>query len=159
MAPAPDSPSVPDDPSAPHYSGASPLDGGSSPSSLGGGDTKFSPSGLEIGLIVGVAALVLISLIWVFFWRSRRHQANKQTQSPSAVPALQANDAELTDASGQRSSDSAPKDDRASTADNDEVASIEQPSGPQQLPMMLRIPLRSQFQENRAEEHEITTRV
>ncbi|KAI1749253.1 hypothetical protein F4782DRAFT_533540 [Xylaria castorea] len=118
MAPVPDE--------RPHYSGASPLDGGSDPVSLGGGNDKFSPSGLEIGLIVGIVSLAVVSLIWLFFWRSRRNRATRQARGSSAA-AVRGHDEELVDTSGLRIPTPISKDDRASTADKDEVSSIERP--------------------------------
>ncbi|KAI1181662.1 hypothetical protein F5B17DRAFT_444842 [Nemania serpens] len=116
---------IPDD--IPHYSGASPLDGGSNPASLGGGSSKSSPSALEIGLIVGVVSLAVVSLVWLFFWRSRRNRVAKQTSLSSATTA-QGQDEELADASGMRIPTPISKDDRASSADiNDQASSIEQP--------------------------------
>ncbi|GAP91325.1 hypothetical protein SAMD00023353_6000480 [Rosellinia necatrix] len=117
-------PPTPED--LPHYNGASPLDGGSNPASLGGGATKFSPSGLEIGLIVGVVSIAIVSLIWLFFWRSRRNRAARHERtSPVAAPS--GHDEELTGMRSMRIPTPITKDDRASTADNDEVSSIERP--------------------------------
>ncbi|KAI2627211.1 hypothetical protein GGS21DRAFT_545845 [Xylaria nigripes] len=145
----------------PHYSGASPLDGGSSPTSLGGSgtETKYKPSALEIGLIVGVVSLVLISLVWLFFWRARRNQANRPTQTSPVAPTLEGNETGLTDASGQPIPVPLAKDDRASTAENDETSSIERPPRSHRRPMMNwnHWPQPSS-QENRVEEHELSTR-
>ncbi|KAI1427365.1 hypothetical protein F5Y12DRAFT_792389 [Xylaria sp. FL1777] len=127
MAPIPDE--------MPHYDGASPLDGGDSPASLGGDDSKFSFTGLEIGLIVGVLSLAIVSLIWLFFWRSRRNRTFRQPRAPSTATA-RGHDQELTDASGLRIPNPVPKDDRASTVDNDEVSSIDRPSRSQRRPKM-----------------------
>ncbi|KAI0449449.1 hypothetical protein F5B21DRAFT_494185 [Xylaria acuta] len=127
MAPVPDE--------RPHYSGASPLDGGGDPVSLGGGDTKFSPSGLEIGLIVGIVSLAVVSLIWLFFWRSRRNRATRQARASSAT-AVRGHDEELIDTSGLRIPTPISKDDRASTADKDEVSSIERPPCSHRRPTM-----------------------
>ncbi|KAI1433272.1 hypothetical protein GGR50DRAFT_696273 [Xylaria sp. CBS 124048] len=151
MPPAPDE--------SPHYSGASPLDGGSSPVVLAGTGAKFSPSDLEIGLIVGLVSIVVISLVWLFCWRARRNQANRQTQSSSEDPTLGDNEAELTDASGQRIPTPLPKDDRASTADNDEASSIERPPRSHRRPMMNWTHWPQPSVENRVEEHEMATRV
>ncbi|KAI1335298.1 hypothetical protein F5Y15DRAFT_428324 [Xylariaceae sp. FL0016] len=76
MAPLPD-----DDDN--HYQGGAPLDGGSSPSDLAGSSSKFSPTALEIGIIVGVVALVIMSIIWLFVWRSRRSRAAKNAETPA----------------------------------------------------------------------------
>ncbi|KAH8159622.1 hypothetical protein CIB48_g8623 [Xylaria polymorpha] len=118
----------------PHYSGASPLDGGGDPVSLGGSDTKFSPSGLEIGLIVGIVSLAVVSLIWLFFWRSRRNRA-KQGRAPSATTS-RGHDEELMDTSGLRIPTPISKDDRASTVDKDEVSSIDRPPCSHRRPTM-----------------------
>ncbi len=126
MAPAPTD--------LPHYDGASPLDGGDNPASLGGGDTKFSLTGLEIGLIVGVLSLAIVSLVWLFFWRSRRNRTFRQPHAPSTT-AARGHDEELTDASGLRIPTPISKDDRPSTADNDELSSIERPPRSQRRPM------------------------
>ncbi|KAI3326983.1 hypothetical protein HD806DRAFT_531578 [Xylariaceae sp. AK1471] len=140
-----------------HYGGASPLDGGTNPASLGGSGGKFSPTGLEIGLIVGVVALVIVSLIWLFFWRSRRNRMNKQPRSPSSA-AAEGNGEELTDASGLRIPIPLPKDDRASTADNDEVSSIERPPRSHRRPMV-NWSHRPQSPHLNRENHEMPTRV
>ncbi|KAI1114176.1 hypothetical protein F5Y14DRAFT_415682 [Nemania sp. NC0429] len=123
---------IPDD--EPHYSGASPLDGGSNPASLGGDSSKFSPSGLEIGLIVGVVSLAVISLVWLFFWRSRRNRTAKQIRTCPAT-TTRGQDEELADASGLRIPTPTYKDDRASSADNDKASSIEQPPRYHRHPM------------------------
>ncbi|KAI0438474.1 hypothetical protein F4803DRAFT_534950 [Xylaria telfairii] len=116
----------------PHYSGASPLDGGGDPVSLGGSDTKISPSGLEIGLIVGIVSLAVVSLVWLFFWRSRRNRI-KQERATSAT-AIRAHDEELMDT--MRIPTPISKDDRASTADKDEVSSIDRPPCSHRRPTM-----------------------
>ncbi|KAI0187258.1 hypothetical protein F4808DRAFT_466294 [Astrocystis sublimbata] len=118
MAPAPDE--------RPHYSGASPLDGGGDPTSLGGNDAKLSPSGLEIGLIVGILSLAIVSLIWLFFWRSRRNRA-RQTQAISAA-ADPDRDQELTETAHPRIPTPISKDDRISTGDKDEATSVDPPT-------------------------------
>ncbi|KAI0521632.1 hypothetical protein F5B22DRAFT_643807 [Xylaria bambusicola] len=115
---------IPDD--MPHYDGASPLDGGGNPASLGGGDAKFSLTGLEIGLIVGVVSLAVVSLVWLFFWRSRRNRPFRQPRTPS-ITTTHGHDAELIDTSGLRIPTPISKDDRASTVEKDEVASIDRP--------------------------------
>ncbi|KAI1171972.1 hypothetical protein F4777DRAFT_593288 [Nemania sp. FL0916] len=115
---------VPDD--VPHYDGASPLDGGDNPVTLGGSDTKYSPSRLEIGVIVGVVSLAVVSLIWLFFWRSRRSCTSRETRASSATATLN-HGQELTDAGGLRAPTPIHKDDRASSADNDESHSAERP--------------------------------
>ncbi|KAJ2995026.1 hypothetical protein NUW58_g1387 [Xylaria curta] len=150
MAPVPDE--------RPHYSGASPLDGGSDPSSLGGNDTRFSPSGLEIGLIVGIVSLAAVSLVWLFFWRSRRNRAARHNRAPSAT-GVQGYDEELTDASGLRIPTPITKDERASTADKDEVSSIERPPCSHHRPMMNWSHWPQAPQVNRAEEREMPARV
>ncbi|TRX90991.1 hypothetical protein FHL15_008196 [Xylaria flabelliformis] len=128
MAPVPDE--------RPHYSGASPLDGGSDPVSLGGGgDEKFSPSGLEIGLIVGIVSLAVVSLIWLFFWRSRRNRVTKQERG-SSVAGVRGQEEELMDTTGLRIPTPISKDDRASTADKDEASSIERPPCSHRRPTM-----------------------
>ncbi|KAI0401600.1 hypothetical protein F4802DRAFT_618802 [Xylaria palmicola] len=147
---------IPED--RPHYSGASPLDGGGDPASLGGSDTKFSPSGLEIGLIVGIVSLAVVSLIWLFFWRSRRNRAARQTRASSST-AVQSHDEELMDTSGLRIPTPISKDDRASTADKDEASSIERPPCSHRHPMMNWSHWPQSHQGNRGEEVEIPTRV
>ncbi|KAI1810705.1 hypothetical protein GGS20DRAFT_162345 [Poronia punctata] len=107
-----------------HYSGASPLDGGPNPSTLGGGSTRYRPTPAEIGVIVAVVVVVIGVLIWIFFWRARKARQNGQTQSTAAA---QGYDQELTDASGLHISAPLQKEDRASTADNDDVSTIERP--------------------------------
>ncbi|GAW15600.1 hypothetical protein ANO14919_050150 [Xylariales sp. No.14919] len=138
----------------PHYGGASPLDGGGNPASLGEGDAKFSLTGLEIGLIVGVLSLALISLIWLFFWRSRRNNTFRQPRAPSSATA-RGYDEELTDASGLRIPTPITKDDRASTADNDEFSSIEHPPRSHRRPVMNWSHWSQSSQVNRVEEREI----
>ncbi|KAI0808828.1 hypothetical protein GGR55DRAFT_186909 [Xylaria sp. FL0064] len=118
----------------PHYDDASPLDGGDNPSTLGRGDAKSSPTGLEIGLIVGVLGVAIISLVWLFFWRIRRNRTFRQARAPSTA-AIRGHDAELTNASGLRIPTPISKGDRASTADNDEASSIDRPSRPQRRPV------------------------
>ncbi|KAI1263779.1 hypothetical protein F5Y18DRAFT_392682 [Xylariaceae sp. FL1019] len=115
MAPLPDSSDgVPD-----HYDGGSPLDGGANPSSLGNSGAHFKPSALEIGLIVGVVSLIVISVIWLFCWRSRRNRVRKNTGSGSANGVYEQ---ELTDVDHPELHLAAPKDDQASTCDNDETS-------------------------------------
>ncbi|XDG07718.1 hypothetical protein ABKA04_007333 [Annulohypoxylon sp. FPYF3050] len=82
MAPLPDD-SNPDD----HYDAGAPLDGGASPAILGNGDKHFSPTGMEIGVIVGVVALVIITVVGLFVWRSRKNRDAKVTDAASSVPA------------------------------------------------------------------------
>ncbi|KAI0425682.1 hypothetical protein F5Y09DRAFT_346456 [Xylaria sp. FL1042] len=120
----------------PHYDDGSPLDGGDNPSTLGGsGDAKTSLTGLEIGLIVGVLSIAIISLVWLFFWRTRKNRTFREARVPSTA-ATRGHDAELTDASGLRIPTPISKDERASTADNDEVSSIDRPTRPQHRPVM-----------------------
>ncbi|KAI1194662.1 hypothetical protein F5X97DRAFT_327346 [Nemania serpens] len=147
---------IPDD--IPHYSGASPLDGGGNPASLGGGSSKFSPSGLEIGLIVGVVSLALISLIWLFFWRSRRNRVAKQTRTSPAT-TTRGQDEELADASGLRIPTPVFKDDRASSADNDQASSIEQPPRYHRRPMANWSHWPQSTQANRVEEREMPAHI
>ncbi|KAI5925735.1 hypothetical protein F4810DRAFT_657879 [Camillea tinctor] len=76
-----------------HYDGGSPLDGGGSPSTtLGGNSTNYSPNALEIGVIVGVIAFVVISIAIMFFWRTRKARGAKDVDTLAP-----------TDASDQRS--------------------------------------------------------
>ncbi|KAI0602755.1 hypothetical protein F4775DRAFT_535537 [Biscogniauxia sp. FL1348] len=102
-----------------HYDGGSPLDGGGSPSTnLGGNSVNLPPSGMEIGVIVGVVSLVVISVVALFVWRSRKARAAKD------VDALAA-----TDAGHQGSSVGnlpvPPKDRRSSTLANDKASELE----------------------------------
>ncbi|KAI0111092.1 hypothetical protein GGR51DRAFT_569172 [Nemania sp. FL0031] len=147
---------IPDD--VPHYSGASPLDGGGNPASLGGDGDEFSPSGLEIGLIVGVVSVAMLSLIWLFFWRSRRNRAARQTGAPS-ITATRGHDQELTDASGIRIPTPISKDDRASSAENDELPSIERPPRYHQHPMTNWSHWPQSAPVNRVEEREIPAHI
>ncbi|KAI0975599.1 hypothetical protein F4678DRAFT_275241 [Xylaria arbuscula] len=119
---------------SPHYDGGSPLDGGNNPADLGGSDTKFSLTGLEIGLIVGVVSLAIVSLVWLFFWRSRRNRNFRQPHA-SSITANHGHDAELIDASGVRIPTPIPKEDPACTADNDECSSIDRPSRSHRRPV------------------------
>ncbi|KAI1408551.1 hypothetical protein F5Y13DRAFT_108166 [Hypoxylon sp. FL1857] len=77
MAPLPDNPDG-------HYDAAVPLDGGLSPADLGGGSKHFSPTGLEIGIITGVVVLVVISVVGLFVWRSRKNSDDKIVDAASA---------------------------------------------------------------------------
>ncbi|KAI0867462.1 hypothetical protein GGS24DRAFT_507801 [Hypoxylon argillaceum] len=147
---------IPED--LPHYSGASPFDGGGNPASLGGDGDKFSPSGLEIGLIVGVVSLAMISLIWLFFWRSRRNRTARQPRTSSAA-TTQVHDLELTDASGLRIPTPIHKDDRASSADNDDIHSIERPPRYHRHPMTNWSHWPQSPQTNHVEEREMPARV
>ncbi|KAI0154226.1 hypothetical protein GGR57DRAFT_502812 [Xylariaceae sp. FL1272] len=115
MSPFPDgSGNVPD-----HYDGGSPLDGGANPSSLGNSGGPFKPSALEIGLIVGVVTLIVLSVIWLFFWRARRNRANK---NPGSGATNGVYEQELNDVDHAAVHLAAPKDDQASTCDNDEMS-------------------------------------
>lgn len=116
MAPIPDEP---------HYNGASPLDGGPNPATLGGGNGNYSPSALEIGIIVGVISVALLSVFWLFYWRSRRNRA-RQAQTPASNDNHEPGE-ELADVSGLRNPAPISKDGRPSTADNDDISSIERP--------------------------------
>ncbi|KAI2617160.1 hypothetical protein GGR54DRAFT_608470 [Hypoxylon sp. NC1633] len=68
-----------------HYEGGAPLDGGASPADLSTGDKHFSPTGLEIGVITGVVALVIITLVGLFVWRSRKNRNAKGTGPATAA--------------------------------------------------------------------------
>ncbi|KAI1106036.1 hypothetical protein F4804DRAFT_349366 [Jackrogersella minutella] len=116
-----------------HYDAAAPLDGGASPAMLGGGDKHFSPTGLEIGVIVGVVSLVLITLVGLFVWRSRKNRDDKLTDPASSVPASAPYEelpSPTSRAHEEREANEPtppPKDDHASAIKNDDMSSIEQP--------------------------------
>ncbi|KAI1140818.1 hypothetical protein F5Y05DRAFT_410666 [Hypoxylon sp. FL0543] len=76
MAPTPDNP---DD----HYDAAVPLDGGFSPADLGGSSKHFSTTGLEVGIITGVVVLVILGVVGLFIWRSRRNNNAKNSNAAS----------------------------------------------------------------------------
>ncbi|KAI1500649.1 hypothetical protein F5X99DRAFT_231712 [Biscogniauxia marginata] len=111
MAPISGTPDNPDG----HYDGGSPLDGGGSPSTnLGGSSGSYAPTGLEIGVIVGVIALVIISIVVLFIWRTRRARAAKNLDA-SATDA--GNDEDLvainpTGAAGNHKSSSTKRSSR-----------------------------------------------
>ncbi|KAI1779271.1 hypothetical protein F4818DRAFT_403921 [Hypoxylon cercidicola] len=67
-----------------HYDAGAPLDGGASPAILAGSDKHFAPTGLEIGVIVAVVVIVVLSLFGLFYWRSRKNRAAQMTESASA---------------------------------------------------------------------------
>ncbi|KAI1641475.1 hypothetical protein F4809DRAFT_636761 [Biscogniauxia mediterranea] len=109
-----------------HYDGGSPLDGGGSPSTnLGGNSDSFSsPSGLEIGVIVGVVAFVILSIVALFVWRNRKARAAKDVDALAAT-----DDAAATARHQRRSVGSVPvppsKDRRSSTLENDKALELE----------------------------------
>ncbi|KAI6085297.1 hypothetical protein F4821DRAFT_261137 [Hypoxylon rubiginosum] len=75
-----------------HYDAAAPLDGGASPADLAGSDRPYKPTGLEIGVITAVVVVVLLSLIGLFVWRSRKNraaQANAEVSPNTTIPADQ----------------------------------------------------------------------
>ncbi|KAI8627949.1 hypothetical protein F5Y19DRAFT_477122 [Xylariaceae sp. FL1651] len=147
---------VPDDGN--HYDGGSPLDGGNSPSTLAGGNTNPSPTPLEIGLIVGVVSLVIVSVIWLFFWRSRRIRASKNARTEPTATAT-GYEEELRDANDLRIPLPLPKDDRASIGENDEVSSIKPPCRSHRRPMMNWTHSPQSSQAHQVEEHEMPSRV
>ncbi|KAI1766263.1 hypothetical protein GGR53DRAFT_217733 [Hypoxylon sp. FL1150] len=86
MAPIVDSNSDDDDN---HYDGGAPLDGGSSPAVLAGSSQHYPPTGLEIGVITAVVVIVVLSLIGLFVWRSRKNrlaQANAESSPNDTIP-------------------------------------------------------------------------
>lgn len=129
MAPLPDD-SNPDD----HYDAGAPLDGGASPAILGNGDKHFSPTGMEIGVIVGVVALVIITVVGLFVWRSRKNRDAKVTDAASSVPAAGPYEELPTPPGAVHARREAgeptppPKDGHTITIKNDDKSSIEQPS-------------------------------
>ncbi|KAI0883694.1 uncharacterized protein GGS22DRAFT_24584 [Annulohypoxylon maeteangense] len=128
MAPLPDN--NPDD----HYDAGAPLDGGASPAVLGNGDKHFSPTGLEIGVIVGVVSLVIITVVFLFVWRSRKNRDVKITDAASSVPAAGPYEELPSPSAAARARRETnelippPKDDHASTIKNDDKSSLEQPT-------------------------------
>ncbi|KAH9889234.1 hypothetical protein F4778DRAFT_397623 [Xylariomycetidae sp. FL2044] len=141
-----------------HYGGGSPLDGGGNPGDLGGQKSKISTSALEIGLIVGVVCIVLITLVWLFIWRSRKNRAAK-----NAANAENAQD----DDDGRNPFETneihepvpLPKDEQASTIDKDESSSIERPLRSHKRPIAHWNHWINRAHRPDVEEHEIANRV
>ncbi|KAI1454332.1 hypothetical protein F4805DRAFT_327504 [Annulohypoxylon moriforme] len=127
MAPLPDN--NPDD----HYDAGAPLDGGASPAVLGNGDRHFSPTGLEIGVIVGVVSLVILTVVFLFVWRSRKNRDAKATDAASSVPAAGPYEELPSPGAAARARRETsepippPKDDHANIK-SDDKSSIEQPT-------------------------------
>ncbi|KAI1317673.1 hypothetical protein F5Y16DRAFT_406570 [Xylariaceae sp. FL0255] len=65
----------------PHYNGGSPLDGGESGTSLSAGPYKFSPVALEIGLILGSMAVIILGVVCFVYCRNRRYRLSKTSAS------------------------------------------------------------------------------
>ncbi|CAJ2503709.1 Uu.00g111030.m01.CDS01 [Anthostomella pinea] len=147
MAPRPD---------RPPYEAGVPLDGGGNTSNLAGSPSSFSPTGLEIGLIVGVITVVILSLLWLFVWRSRRIRAAKNAEAAAASTRF---DNDATDAQDSSAPAPLPKDDRTSTVDTDEVSSIERPPPSRRRPVVDWNHWVHPTQRNTVEEHEIANRV
>ncbi|KAI1402628.1 hypothetical protein F4819DRAFT_273645 [Hypoxylon fuscum] len=120
-----------------HYDAGAPLDGGSSPAVLAGSDKHYSPTGLEIGVITGVVVLVILTVIGLFVWRSRKNRAAKDgetgagpyTEAGSVTTGEEAR-AQRTSTHDTRDPQTPPKDGFtfASTVKNDDLSSLEHPA-------------------------------
>ncbi|KAL7621136.1 hypothetical protein AAE478_008452 [Parahypoxylon ruwenzoriense] len=124
MAPTPD-----DDKN--HYDAGAPLDGGSSPAILAGDDKNYSPTGLEVGVITGVVVLVILTVVGIFIWRSRKNRAAKNAETASSMSPTTTTEEIIHQPFGTREAYEPlppPKDDFASTVENDDLSSIERPS-------------------------------
>lgn len=118
-------------PTGDHYDAGAPLDGGSDPSSKLGSSQEhaYSPTGLEIGVITGIVFLVIITVVGIFVWRSRRNRNAKNTEAAaSADDPARPDDvsAQDTKTSSAHEPVPAPKDDRCSI----EQHSPSTPAGP-----------------------------
>ncbi|KAI1392369.1 uncharacterized protein F4822DRAFT_441371 [Hypoxylon trugodes] len=160
MAPIPDDTANPND----HYDAAPPLDGGASPAELGGSSKHFAPSGLEIGVITGVVLLVVLTVVGIFVWRSRKNRDVKNIDSGSSAIAttIPEGASPLTDSHREHFEPMPPpKDDAAgATIKNDDLSSIEHPAPvvPQAKWNSWNTTRRNGSREN-VEEHEIADRV
>ncbi|OTA98960.1 hypothetical protein M426DRAFT_16924 [Hypoxylon sp. CI-4A] len=117
---------IPNDDDGGHYDAAPPLDGGASPADLGEGDNHFSPTGLEIGVITGVVVIVILTVVGVFVWRSRKNRGVKVLDSGSSVAPTIPN-AASPKPNGGRAVDNPippPKEDR-STFHNADISSFD----------------------------------
>ncbi|KAI0012081.1 hypothetical protein F4779DRAFT_635137 [Xylariaceae sp. FL0662B] len=108
-----------------HYEGGAPLDGGGSPASLAGGDQHNSPTGLEIGVITGVIVLVILTVVGIFIWRSRRIRAAKNAEAAYNDPPARGAHSQPADFQESDEPVPPPKDDLASTVGNDDRSSLE----------------------------------
>ncbi|KAI1379770.1 hypothetical protein F4677DRAFT_407597 [Hypoxylon crocopeplum] len=158
MAPIPDD----DD----HYEGGAPLDGGSSPADLAGNGSHLSPTGLEIGVITGVVALVVLTLVGLFVWRSRKNRAAKNADSSSSVAASNPFDDSHANPHGTRETFEPvppPKDSFAGAVKNDDLSSLEHstPIRPDRPAMKWNqwVGTRRGSKRDQVEEHEIADRV
>ncbi|KAI0838330.1 hypothetical protein F5Y06DRAFT_56204 [Hypoxylon sp. FL0890] len=139
-----------------HYNAAVPLDGGMSPADLGGSSKHFPPTGLEIGIIIGVIVLVLISVVGIFLWRSRK---NNQAKNADATSAEAGGAAKEGPEQGAGEATSRPKDDLTSAVKNDDLSSLEHPAVPDRVVDYYgRTVPKIRVREQGVEEHEIANR-
>ncbi|OTA54657.1 hypothetical protein K449DRAFT_439262 [Hypoxylon sp. EC38] len=157
MAPLPDNPDG-------HYDAAVPLDGGMSPADLGGSSKHFSPTGLEIGVITGVVVLVVISVVGLFVWRSRksRNAKNIDGSSADAAGTVKEGSEQTVGVCVIENTSRRSKKDPTVNVKNDDLSSLEHPAIPERVPDRLgdyysrAAPNRGRDQA--VEEHEIANR-
>ncbi|KAI0130224.1 hypothetical protein BJ170DRAFT_681685 [Xylariales sp. AK1849] len=63
----------------------SPYQEGQGSNDLGGGSSGRPPTGAEIGIIVGVIAVVIIAVALLFLWRARKNKAAKDAEGATNV--------------------------------------------------------------------------
>ncbi|KAI0138064.1 hypothetical protein F4776DRAFT_663199 [Hypoxylon sp. NC0597] len=159
MAPLPENPDG-------HYDAAVPLDGGVSPADLGGGSKHNSPTGLEIGVITGVVVLVIISVVGLFVWRSRKNSNAKVMDAASATDAagtVKEGSDQTVGVCGIDNTSRRSKNDPTATVKNDDMSSLEHPAIPERVPDRLvdyypRAAPKAHGRDQAVEEHEIVNR-
>ncbi|KAI1076979.1 hypothetical protein F5B20DRAFT_583718 [Whalleya microplaca] len=113
-----------------HYNGAAPLDGGGSPASLAVGDQHSPPTGVEVGVITGAIIIVIITVVGIFVWRSRRIRRAKNAQSAYNDAPGGSSHPQPVDFQESDEPVPPPKDDLASTVGNDDRSSLERHAPP-----------------------------
>ncbi|KAI8957552.1 hypothetical protein F5Y11DRAFT_360733 [Daldinia sp. FL1419] len=145
------------------YDAGSPLDGGTSPSDLGGGRMPYKPSSLEIGVITGICILVLLAVIGVFFWRARKNRLAKGSSALHSGPDTLRSDASPQPLSPHQPNEPVPppKDSHFGAVKNEDPASFDQPISltPNRGGEWSHwTPLHNEGTRRHVEEHEIVTR-
>ncbi|RYO76929.1 hypothetical protein DL766_010006 [Monosporascus sp. MC13-8B] len=107
------------------YTMGPPLDGGAGPGVLAGNHPDVPATAVEIGIIIGVVLLIIITVVSMFVWRARRQKRAAVNQA-TAAPQMHRSSEDIVQPAPL------PKDDRDaerfSTIDSDKFPSVRQPS-------------------------------
>ncbi|RYP24208.1 hypothetical protein DL765_000703 [Monosporascus sp. GIB2] len=107
------------------YTMGPPLDGGTGPGVLAGNHPDVPATAVEIGIIIGVVLLIIITIISMFVWRARRQKRAAVNQA-TAAPQMHRSSEDIAQPPPL------PKDvrdaERFSTIDSDKLPSVKQPS-------------------------------